>query len=88
MCVAIRSRKKRSWRDDHCAASEILKRFFERPQRVDIEIVGRLVEKKNIRAGFQHFGQMTRLRSPPESRPTFFCWSEPLKLNAEHRRAS
>ena len=21
-----------------------------------------------------------RLRSPPESLPTFFCWSEPLKL--------
>ena len=23
----------------------------------------------------------TRLRSPPESWPTFFCWSGPLKLN-------
>ena len=22
------------------------------------------------------------MRSPPESLPTFFCWSEPLKLNA------
>src|SRR5205823_11748395 len=27
------------------------------------------------------FARWTRLRSPPDSLPTRFCWSEPLKLN-------
>jgi hypothetical protein len=38
------------------------------------------------RPDFSILARCTRLRSPPESCPTFFCWSAPLKLNATHRR--
>src|SRR5712671_8081588 len=44
--------------DDDGAAGEILKRFFKRPQGVDVEIVGGLVEEQKIGAGFEHLGQM------------------------------
>jgi hypothetical protein len=32
--------------------------FFQSAERIDVEIIGRLVEQKDIRAGFQHFGEM------------------------------
>src|SRR5882762_5292232 len=44
--------------DDHGATGEILQRLLQRAQRVDVEIVGRLVEQQHIGAGFQHLGQM------------------------------
>ena len=37
--------------DDNGAAGEILQRFFERAQRIDVEIVGRLVEQQEVGAG-------------------------------------
>ena len=45
-------------RDHDRAAREILQRFFQRAQRVDIEIVGRLVEKEHVRAFLQHLREM------------------------------
>src|SRR5215469_5174488 len=44
--------------DDHGAAGKVLQRLLERAQRVDVEIVGRLVEQEDIGAGFEHFGEM------------------------------
>ena len=44
--------------DHHRAAAKFLQRLFQRPQRVDIQIVGWLVEQKHIGAGLQHPGQM------------------------------
>jgi hypothetical protein len=44
--------------DDHGAAGEVLQRLFQRPQRVDVEIVGRLVEQQDVGAGLQHLGEM------------------------------
>src|ERR1700704_2551875 len=44
--------------DDDGAAGEILQRILERPQRVDIEIVGGLVEQQQIGARFEHLGEM------------------------------
>ena len=44
--------------DDHGAAGKFLQRRFQRPQRVDIQIVGGLIEQKKIGARFQHLGQM------------------------------
>ncbi len=68
--------------DDHGAAGVILQRFFERAQGFHVEIVVWLVEQQDIRALLQDLARCTRLRSPPESMPTFFCWSPPLKLKA------
>ena len=44
--------------DDDGAAGEILERIFERAQRIDVEIVGRLVEQEHVGAGLQHLRQM------------------------------
>ena len=50
--------KKAVMRDDHRAAGEILQGLFKCAKSVDIEIVGWLVEKQDVGAGFQHFGEM------------------------------
>ncbi len=68
--------------DDHRAAGEILERFLKRAKGLDIEVVGRLVEQEDVAASLSILAKWTRLRSPPDNCPTFFCWSEPLKLNA------
>ena len=44
--------------DDHGAARELQQRVFQRPQRIDVEVVGRLVEQQQVGAGFQHLGQV------------------------------
>jgi hypothetical protein len=67
--------------DDHGAAGELLQRLFQVLQGLDVQVVGRFVEQDDVAALGQGLGQVTRLRSPPDSRPTFFCWSPPLKLN-------
>ena len=59
--------------DDHGAAGEILQRLFKGPQGVDVEIVGRLVEQDKVGAGGSILARWTRLRSPPDKEPTFFC---------------
>src|SRR3984893_8293429 len=45
-------------RDDDRAAREIHQGLFEGAQRINVEIVGRLVEQKHVGAQFQHFGEM------------------------------
>ena len=44
--------------DDHRAAGEILERILERAKRLDIEVVGRLVEQQDVAAVLEHLGQM------------------------------
>src|SRR5713101_5299560 len=44
--------------DDHRTAGEIDQRLFQRAQRVDVEVVGRLVEQQHVGAAFQHLGQV------------------------------
>ena len=44
--------------DDHGAAGEVEQRVLERPQRVDVEVVGRLVEQDHVGAGLEQLGQV------------------------------
>ena len=44
--------------DDHGAAGEVLERLLQRPQRIDVEVVGRLVEQQQVGARLQHLGEM------------------------------
>ena len=44
--------------DDHRAAREILERFLECAQGLDVEVVGRLVEQQDVAALLQHLGDM------------------------------
>ena len=67
--------------DDDGAAGEVFQRFFERAQGVDVQVVGGLVQQQDVGACvLSVLARWTRLRSPPESTPTFFCWSAPRKL--------
>ena len=44
--------------DHHRAAGERQQRLFERAQRVDVEVVGRLVEQQQVRAALEQLRQM------------------------------
>ena len=44
--------------DDHGAAGERQQRLLERAQRVDVEVVGRLVEQQQVAAAAQQLGQV------------------------------
>ena len=44
-----------------------------------IEVGRRFVEQQQVAALLQGQCRFRRLRSPPDSTPTSFCWSEPLK---------
>jgi hypothetical protein len=69
--------------DDDRAAGEIFDGRLKRLEGLDVEVVGRFVRGSNtLPPDFNSLAMWTRLRSPPESNPTFFCWSVPLKLNA------
>ena len=46
----MRSRNHRSWRDDHGAAGELQQRVLQRAERLDVEVVGRLVEQQQVAA--------------------------------------
>ena len=44
--------------DDDGAAGIIDKPFFERAQRIDVEVVGRLVEQQEVGALLEHLGEV------------------------------
>ena len=44
--------------DDDRAAGKILQRFFERAQRVHVEVVGRLVQQQHVVRALQHLRQV------------------------------
>src|SRR3954464_3582934 len=44
--------------DDDGAAGEILDRFFQRAEGLDVEVVRRLGEQQHIAAAFQHLGDV------------------------------
>src|SRR3954471_3151787 len=44
--------------DDDGAAGKFLQRLFQRAQRIDVKVVGRLVEQQYVGAGFEHLGQV------------------------------
>jgi hypothetical protein len=45
-------------RDHHHATGKVFQRFFERAQRVHIQIVGWFIEQQNVRPLFQHLCEM------------------------------
>src|SRR3954454_12425116 len=45
-------------RDDHGAAGEVLQRILERAERLGVEVVGRLVEEKDVGAGLEQLGEV------------------------------
>ncbi len=53
-------------------ACKVLKTFLKRAECVDVNIIGRLIEKKYIPFLFELIARWRRLRSPPERTPIFF----------------
>ena len=58
MCVASPVEEEAVVADDHRAAGERFERLLERAQRLDVEIVGRLVEQQHVAALLQHLRHM------------------------------
>src|SRR5262245_9588547 len=81
MCVATRSRNQRSWLittaqpAKSSSASSSARRVSTSRSFVGSSSSSTLPPERSS------FARWTRLRSPPESWPTGFCWSPPLKLN-------
>src|SRR4051812_45749571 len=50
--------------DHHRATGEAQKRFFKRAQRVYVQVIGRLVEKQDVAAGLEDFGEMHAVAFP------------------------
>jgi hypothetical protein len=44
--------------DDHRAPGERQERLLQRPQRVGVQVVGRLVQQQQVAAGAQQLGQV------------------------------
>src|SRR6516162_7368069 len=66
--------------DDHGAAGEIFKRLLERAQRVDVEIVGRLVEQQHVGSGFEHLSEMHAVTLAAGELPHFFLLIGALEI--------
>ena len=79
--VATRSRNQRSWLMTTAQPAKA-SRPSSRARRVSTSrsLVGSS-RSSTLPPRASTLARCTRLRSPPERTPTFFCWSEPLKLN-------
>jgi hypothetical protein len=87
MWVQMRSRNQRSWLTTTAQPAKFFQRFFQRAQGVHVQVVGRFVEQDHVGAFLSILARWTRLRSPPESTPTFFCWSPPVEVERGAVRA-
>ncbi len=58
MCVARRSRKKRSWLITTAQPAKFSIASSSARQRLDVEVVGRLVEQQDVAAGLEHLGHV------------------------------
>ena len=58
MWVAMRSRNQRSWLITTAQPAKRSERLFERAQRVDVEVVGGLVEQQHVAAALQQLRQV------------------------------
>ena len=75
--------------DDDGAAGEILQRLFERAQRIDVEIVGRLVEQQHVGAGLEHLGEMHAVALAARERADLLLLVGALEVERRaHSRAS
>src|SRR5467141_137508 len=87
MWVAMRSRNQRSWL---MMTAQPAKSSSASSSARNVSTSRSLVgssSNSTLAPDLSILARCTRLRSPPESWPTFFCWSAPLKLNEVNSRA-
>ena len=70
-------------RDDYGTAGELEERVFQGAECFDVEVVRRLVKQQQVSALFERQRQVETVALTTGEPPAFFCWSGPLKPNAE-----
>ena len=70
--------------DDHRAAGERQQRLLERAQRVDVEVVGRLVEQQQVRAALEQLRQVDAIALAARQRPDLALLVAPLEVEPGH----
>ena len=70
-------------RDDHCTAGEFQQRIFQGCEGLNVQVVGGLVEQQQVTALLEGQRQVQTVTLTTGGTPAFFCWSGPLKPNAE-----
>ena len=73
--------------DDHGAAGEVEQRLLERAQRVDVEVVGRLVEQQQVAAGLQQLGEVHAVALAAGEHADLALLVGALEVEAAHVRA-
>ena len=73
--------------DDHGAAGEIQQRLLERAERVDVEIVGRLVEQQQVAALLQELGEMDAVAFAARQRADLALLRGALEIEPRNIRA-
>src|SRR6185503_20215536 len=74
-------------RDDHRAAGEGEERLLERAERVDVEVVGRLVQQQEVAAAAQQLRQMHTVALPPGQRAHLPLLVRPAEVEPGRIRA-
>src|SRR6476646_9524354 len=83
ICVAMRSRNQRSWL---MMTAQLAKSSSASSSARSVSTSRSLLgssSSSTLAPVLSILARCTRLRSPPDNEPIFFCWSPPLKLNAE-----
>ncbi len=70
--------------DHDGAAGEVQQRLFERAQRVDVEVVGRLVEQQQVAAGAQQLGEMHAVALAARERADLALLRGALEVEPRH----
>ena len=72
--------------DDHGAAGEAQQRLLQRAQRVDVEVVGRLVEQQQVAAAVQQLGQVDAVALAAGEVADLLLLVGPLEVERRRRR--
>src|SRR5690554_7696242 len=59
-------------RDHYRAAGKILQALFKRPERININVVGGLIQEQDVRLFLKRHGQMQAIALSSRKRTTFF----------------
>ena len=64
----------------HSTASKIFQSFFQSPKRIDIQVVGRLIEQKQVATFLQRNRQVHAVALPTGKYPYFFLLIRTCKI--------
>ena len=70
--------------DDDGAASEIEQRLFECPQRIDVEVIGRLVEEEQVGAPLEQLREVHAIAFTARQLPHLALLVAPLEVEPGH----